>query len=288
MKISLIMATFGRCAEIEILLDSLDLQTSSAFEVIIADQNRDGKLAPIMQRLAASTISHKHVMTDRKGLSIARNMAFPHASHEIVGYPDDDCWYEDGVVGKVIEYFENNPDIDGVVGRWCEMDIGFEEEFLLDAERWRRFRLGISAFSSCLFFRRELVERVGGFDERLGVPLWFGAGEETDLVMRFLAAGARIRYLPAVRIHHPVKSIDNGAMELREVRKRSRGTGALYRKHRLPWFVICCGLLSPLVKSFVPPYSRRRILANLMTITGRIEGLSSWRDVSAPPPPSFR
>ena len=281
MKISLIMATADRSEEIDRLIDTLEHQTSKAFELIIVDQNPDTRLAPVLQRLAASpAISHKHIVTDQKGLSIARNIAFPHVSHEIVGYPDDDCWYEDGVVAKVIEYFENNPDADGVIGRWCEMDVDFEEEFLLNPSRWRRFRLGISAFSSCLFFRKGLVEKVGGFDERLGVPLWFNSGEETDLVIRSLDAGASLRYLPNIRVHHPLKSILEGTLDeaLKRVRYRSRGVGGLYRKHRLSWLVIGRGLLSPFLKSFLPPYSFRRILANFAIILGRVEGMVYWND----------
>jgi glycosyltransferase involved in cell wall biosynthesis len=281
MKISLIMATVGRSKEIDRLIDSLLHQTSSAFELIIVDQNPDTRLEPVLQRLStSSSFSHKHIVTDQKGLSIARNIAFPHVSHEIVGYPDDDCWYEDGVVGKVIEYFENNPEADGVIGRWCEMDVDFEEGFLLNAGRWRRFRLGISAFSSCLFFRRGLVERVGGFDERLGVPQWFNSGEEIDLVIRSLNEGASLRYVPNIRIHHPVKSILEGRLDeaLKRVRNRSRGVGGLYRKHCLSWFVIGRGLLSPFLKSFLPPYSFRKILANLAIILGRVEGMFFWNE----------
>ena len=281
MKISLIMATAGRSEEIDRLIDSLERQTSKAFELIIVDQNPDTRLAPVIQRLSASsTISHKHIVTDRKGLSIARNIAFPHASHEIVGYPDDDCWYEDGVVDKVIEFFEINPDADGVIGRWCEMDVDFKEGFLLNPRRWRRLQMGLSAFSSCLFFRRGLVEKVGGFDERLGVPLWFNSGEETDLVIRSLDAGARLWHIPDIRVHHPVKSILEGRLDdtLKRARGRSRGTGGLYRKHHLSLFVIGRGLLSPLLKSFLPPYSFRRILANFAIILGRVEGMVFWND----------
>lgn len=281
MKISLIMATVDRSKEIDRLIDSLEHQTSSAFELIIVDQNPDTRLAPVLQRLSTSSaISHKHIVTDQKGLSIARNIAFPHVSHEIVGYPDDDCWYEDGVVDRVIKYFENNPDADGVIGRWCEVDVDYEEGFLLNLSRWRRFRLGISAVSICLFFRRGLVEKVGGFDERLGVPLLFNAGEETDLVIRSLDAGASLRYVPDIRVHHPVKSILEGRLDvaLKLVRDRSRGTGGLYRKHRLSWFVIGRGLLSPFLKSFLPPYSFRRILANFAIILGRVEGMFFWND----------
>ena len=276
--ISLLMPTIRRREEIHRLLDTLEMQSSMNFELIIVDQNRDGLLEPILRRLSLSGISHKHILTEKKGLSIARNIGLPHARGEIIGYPDDDCWYEEGVIADVAEILEKNPDIDGIVGRWCEMDSNYQDSYFLDMEQWRRFKIGISAFSSCLFMRRELVERVAGFDDRLGVPLWFGAGEETDFVMRCLNAGAKIQYVPGIGVHHPVKSLEEGATDLKEIRKRSRGTGALYRKHRLSWLVISRGLLSPLLRSLAPSCSLRRILANFMTVLGRIEGVLCWKD----------
>jgi GT2 family glycosyltransferase len=128
--------------------------------------------------------------------------------------------------------------------------------------------------------RRKLVEKISGFDENLGIPRWFGAGEETDFIMRCLDSGAIIKYVPDVRVHHSVNSVlSNGIGEMvRKTRSRARGTGALYKKHRLSWFVILRGLISLFLKSFLPPYSLRMIVVNLTTIVGRIEGLLCWRD----------
>jgi glycosyltransferase involved in cell wall biosynthesis len=281
-KVSLIMPTIGRREDIYTLLDSLEMQTTCAFELIVVDQNQDGLLEPIICRLSSSAISYLHILTQIKGLSIARNIAFPFAQHDIIGYPDDDCSYEEDALAKVVEYFELNPEVDGLIGRWCEMDLQYDTEFFLDRKDWQRFKLGISAFSSCLFMKKELVKRVAGFDERLGVPLWFNAGEETDFIMRCLSSGARIRYVPSVRIHHPVKSILEGSLAsvLTRVRSRSRGTGALYLKHRYSWVVISRGLLSPILKSLIPPYSLKRILANITTVLGRIEGMVRWNYIT--------
>lgn len=278
MGISLIMPTIGRSDEIHRLLDSLERQTSSAFELIIVDQNRDRLLAPVLRRLSESAISFKHLAADRKGLSSARNLGFPDAGQEIIGYPDDDCWYESEVVDEVVRYFQANPEVDGLIGRWCEKDGRFDEEFPLSGKRWRGFRIGIAASSICLFIRRGWVQKTGGFDERLGVPHWFGCGEETDFIMRCLALGANIRYVPSVRVHHPVRPGAEGGVgdEFARVRCRSRGTGALYRKHRLSFSVVLRGLLSPLLKSLAPPFSPRRMLLHLAAVLGRIEGIIRW------------
>jgi len=277
LRVSLIMATIGRREEIHPLLDSLERQSSLAFELIVVDQNQDELLEPILNRLSLSKMQHTYLKSHRKGLSIARNAAFPCAEFEIIGYPDDDCWYGEEVIANVIAAFANDPDMDGIIGRWSEADAGHDTEHLLKNKEWRQFRTGISGSSICIFFRREMIEKVGGFDERLGVPQWFGAGEETDLIFRCLSSGAKIRYMPNVQIHHSVNARD-ADMDLERVRRRSRGAGALYRKHGLSYYVIFRGLLSPLVKSFLPPYSFKRILANVTIILGRIEGLICWKN----------
>jgi hypothetical protein len=50
--------------------------------------------------------------------------------------------------------------------------------------------------------RREVLERVGGFDELLGPGRRFRAGEDKDLFDRMLHAGARGRYDPAMLVAH--------------------------------------------------------------------------------------
>lgn len=278
LKISLIMPTINRADVIHRLVDSLERQTTPDFELIIVDQNPVGKLEPVLRRLADSKIHYKHVTSVRKGLSLARNIGLQYTGHEIIGYPDDDCWYEENVTTEVIGFFTRNPDADGLVARWCERDTDQNAGFSLDREQWRRFRPGVAGSSICLFMRRKLVEKISGFDENLGVPQWFGAGEETDFIMRSLDAGANIKYVPDVRVHHAVNSVLSGGIgEIAcKARSRARGTGALYKKHQLSWFVILRGLSSPLLKSFMPPYSLRTVLANLFTIVGRFEGMWCW------------
>jgi hypothetical protein len=56
-----------------------------------------------------------------------------------------------------------------------------------------------------MFFRRALVEKIGGFDARLGLgsgTKW-PASEEADLLLRAIETGARIRYDPSLTVRHP-------------------------------------------------------------------------------------
>lgn len=281
-RLSLVMATYGRVDEIHRLLDSLDAQTSPAFELIIVDQNPDGFLAAIRARLESSSIVHRYMRIETSGLSMARNAGLEVASADIVGFPDDDCWYEPDTVAHVVEAFEF-PDIGGVVAHWCERDdSAVLPSTRLDLQSLRGFRLGLSACSICLFFRRSVVDHAGRFDQRLGVPKWFGSGEEHDLLLRVLSQGAAIPYRAGIRVHHPYKQIDEGPLRsaVRRAHERSRGTGALYAKHRLDRWVIARGLCGPLMKGLLPPWSMKRLLTQWATALGRLEGWLTWQRYS--------
>jgi GT2 family glycosyltransferase len=54
--------------------------------------------------------------------------------------------------------------------------------------------------------RREWVDRVDGYDERLGAGSPGRAAEDVDLFYRLLRAGAHIRYEPAAIVYHERQS----------------------------------------------------------------------------------
>ena len=48
----------------------------------------------------------KYVKSDEKGLSLNRNKGLILRNGEIVGFPDDDCEYDDDTLEKVVSFFE--------------------------------------------------------------------------------------------------------------------------------------------------------------------------------------
>jgi len=51
-------------------------------------------------------------------------------------------------------------------------------------------------------FRRDALEAVGGFDERIGPGTWYAAGEDQELFDRLVAAGMTGFYDPDARVYH--------------------------------------------------------------------------------------
>ncbi len=276
---SLVLATVGRSAEMDPLLDTLIGQTSRDFELIVVDQNEDDRLVPHLARATAAGIVVRHVRCPKRGLSFARNHGLDIARGEIVAFPDDDCWYDLDVIEQVRRAFETTDGLEGVVGRWVEEDPDRQRPaHALSFETWHALRGG-DASSICLFLSRPLVERAGRFDDRLGAGAWFAAGEETDLVLRMLRGGASLRFVSEVGVHHarsqPLTRWVSGAF--RDTLRRGRGTGALYAKHRMSAWVVMRGISSPVIKGLVSGRPILRGAYGACSSFGRLHGMLRWR-----------
>lgn len=275
-EISLILATVGRTTELNRLFDSLAAQTFHDFDVVVVDQNADDRLQPVLQRAQCLGLMLRRLRYRPPNLALARNAGVAAATGRWLGFPDDDCWYEPDLLSRVMLRSCRTDRPQGVICHWVEQDAP-QPPGLLSWERSSRFR-DFPVSSITLFFERALVQRVGGFDGRLGVGQWFGAGEETDLLLRALRTGATVAHEPGARVHHRIEvtSIATTRVARRSALLRARGTGAMYAKHRLPLWVILRGLLSPIIK----PLCRGRLGAELMhgfsVTTGRLAGWLRW------------
>jgi len=252
MTFDLVVATVDRVEELDRLLTSLDGQTHRDFRVLLADQNDD-------DRLTAVTAAHPSLRVERlpapRGLSRARNAALPKVLADVVAFPDDDCVYPPDLLLRVTQRLA---DLDGVTGREPWWPSG--AAVLTRDNLWNR------AISFTIFLRREVVERVGRFDEALGLPS--GSGEETDYLIRALDAGARIEYDPTLVVEHPRKPADLSAVGARD----GASLGYILRKHRYPRRTVLRMLVRPAGGVVLDP---RHAGFHLATLRGRLRGYRS-------------
>ena len=178
--ISLVVATLNRVTELERLLISLDGQSYRNFEVVVVDQNPDDRLAPVLRRHEKLTIQH---LRSEPGLSRSRNVGLRTASGEIITFPDDDCWYPEGLLASVAEWFESHREFGAL---FATMRSGEGKPV---GPRWpagaclcTKGNLWDSAVSTTGFLRRSATNAVGLFNENIGVGATsqFQSGEETD------------------------------------------------------------------------------------------------------------
>lgn len=272
--ISLVLATADRCEALQPLLRSLQAQTERRFELVVVDQNVDDRLQAPLQALVAGGMAVQHLRLPERNLSRARNRGLQAARSALVAFPDDDAWYEPDTLQHAVQQLQASPGDDGLIARWVDIDPpGAARQGRADLSQWRQFR-GPPASSITLFLRTESARGWGGFDEDLGVGRWYGAGEETDLMLRALAAGACLHHVDAVRVRHAAPT--GAAPPWSTALRRARGTGALYAKHRLSAWVVLRGLVSPpLLRLAKHPRALPWRHALALTV-GRLQGLLGW------------
>jgi glycosyltransferase involved in cell wall biosynthesis len=241
--VSLVVSTRFRTLEVKRLLESLLAQTYKSVELIVADQNEDDRLAPLLQEYGEK-LTIKHVRSSHLGHAAGSNAGLRVCAGDIVGFPDDDCWYAPDLLRRIVDMFEAHPEWRGITG--CEASA----DNVVSAHRfdqvagpvtrrniWRRH----IAFTAFL----RTADLTGLFyDERLGMgagTIW-GSGDETDFLLHFINRGYFVQYDPSVAVYH----LDWGQgpytmAAIKKARRYGMGMGRLLQTHRFPaWFTLKC------------------------------------------------
>jgi GT2 family glycosyltransferase len=234
----LVVATVGRTGELGRLLDSLEAQRYPRLHTIVVDQNADERVVEV---LAGRGLEVTHVRAPL-GLSRARNVGLREVSGDIVGFPDDDCTYPPGLLDVLADRFADDSGLDGLTGRAEDAQRRSSSSWERDPAVLTLDNLWNRANAATTFLRRELVQRLGTFDERLGLGSGqpWSSGEETDYLVRAVAAGGRIVYDPSVVVLHEVRE-NNTAVGLRD----GASMGYLLRKHGYPPRTVARMLVRP-------------------------------------------
>ena len=272
-ELSLVTATHGRLESLHRLLDSLLLQTVDDFELIIVDQNPKHFLDSIIVRLKDQSFPYQYYRLEEPSQHVARTLGLAKARGNLIGFPDDDCWYDRYTTEGVIKTFrELAPDV--VIARWPQRGDKVTECELKWSEI-KRFQSGAESMI-VQFYRTSLVREVGGFSSEFGIGTWYGGAEDTDLLFSVAKLGCKIVSMPDVVVHHPVASDDGARGDLSSLRIRARGTGAIYAKHKLSAFVVIRGLLGPILQPILTAQLGSHIRRGWQLSMGRAEGYLKW------------
>jgi glycosyltransferase involved in cell wall biosynthesis len=168
-------------------------------EIIVVDDGSTDDTGDRIQGLRDEGIELTYIATSNVGTSAARNRALQEASGAFIAFLDgDDIWNPDKIERQLAEL--DHPDV-GLV--YCDY-IDFEDTPLKDGmlvcvRRLHKKGEALVAdfylndgpiFPSATILRRDVYNRIGGFDERLRMA------EDTDYWLRVAMAGYRFRHAP--------------------------------------------------------------------------------------------
>lgn len=223
------MPTLGRTEEVFEYIKSVEKSSELvdySLSLYIIDQN-NGLLLNELDDYQFHNITG-HVSKNKvKGLSANRNRGLYFIDSGICAFPDDDCLYYEDTVECVVNYFEQNLDVDVVIGRIFDRE---KKENIIKNWPNEEVVVNMANFyqlsSSITIFLREKPDIL--FDERLGAGAKFGSCEDPDFLYRLLKNGMKIVYTPTIEVWHPAP--DESSISLDKVKSYSSGFGAFIRK----------------------------------------------------------
>jgi len=196
--VSVVVPTCGRPELLRRCIAALEAQTlaESEFEIIVVDDTHS-----------------------RLGPASARNRGWRRAKSDLIAFTDDDTvpdarWLERGLAAF-------RPGVDAVCGR-IVMPI---PPTPTDYERNESGLQRAEFVTANCFVRKEILERVGGFDENFRLP-W---REDSDLQFRLLKAGCAIVRADDAVVVHPVRPAPWGVSVKQQ--KKVMFDALLFRKH---------------------------------------------------------
>lgn len=233
MKISLVVPTIGRPADLQRFIDHLLLQTGprvdlSQVELLVVDQSGQPETGALLARQQAP-FRIQHLPMSGRGAARARNYGWSFARGEILTFPDDDCHYPANLLDQVLQRFEQ-PNVDGLMVQIENM--GRQDQ----TAGWiTRDNVLLRCLEAGFFVRRARAGDVR-YDELMGIGAatpW-NSDEGPDLLLRLLEQGLQIEYAPEIVIHHPNPLSTPDEKLIERTFKYARGRGYLLRKHRFP------------------------------------------------------
>jgi glycosyltransferase involved in cell wall biosynthesis len=197
MRISVIMPSYNQAGFLRQSLDSLASQDHPDVEVRIYDGGSTDGSADILRSHPAR---FSWVSEPDGGQAAAINRGLMESSGEILGYLNSDDVYCPGALAAVARHFESHPECMAVYGDANHLNADGSVMEPYPTEPWDYARLQEVCYlcQPAVFWRREVVERFGLFDDSLHYALdyeyWLRVGKRVPFhhLKGSVLAGSRL------------------------------------------------------------------------------------------------
>lgn len=234
-SISLVVCTRNRARQLAACIESIAaIESDREWELILVDNGSTDETHAVLERTRLELGRPVRILRkEAPGIAGARNRGWRAAEGDIAAFTDDDCYLSSDFIDRLGELFDEDETLGFVGGAVLLHDP--RDAALATVRRSEPLRIGPGMFIAAgtlltanLAFRREVLEEIGGFDERFGLSNGLG-GSDVDAVVRAAAAGRRGLYDPQLVVRH-----HHGRRTTAEI-ERARfsydvGRGAFYAK----------------------------------------------------------
>lgn len=210
-SLSVVIPCYNAEAYLAEAIDSVLMQREVAAELIVVDDGSTDESAAV----ASAYPEVRHIRTANRGVSAARNRGIAEARGALLKFLDADDKLLPGALACQLKRAQALAPHELPFGdyRLCGQD---HERRKRGSRLSSRHHLAsvilANIHPSTPLHRRELLERVGGFDER------FASDEDWNLHVRLAAAGARFRLFPDVisqyRVHEAEHRLSNAKLRV--------------------------------------------------------------------------
>lgn len=285
-QLSVVVSTIGRREEFRRLVASLDASTAvDAIELVVVDQSEDQRCLAVLKE--GDWRVRWQAATSGRGASLGRNTGLALARGALVAFPDDDAWYPTTTLERVLAAFAADPGLAALCGRQVTSSgTGSMLRWKDRPCRVTRYNFLRTSIMSTMFFRVAALPGPAPFDEGMGVGSagWYGACEESDLLLQVVETGHVVPYDPTLLVFQEEPREHPDEAFVAKMLSYGCGQGRLWRKRRLPRWLLGYYLARKLVAATTRSASGQRVLARAdwAWVRGNVAGL---RDV---PPRALR
>jgi len=200
--VSVVVPAHNAAATIGGTLEALSAQDLQApYEVIVVDDGSSDDTASVVERVRAAHGRIRLISTTRHGAAHTRNTGVRSANSSLLAFTDADCFPTAGWLAAGLRALDDEIDLlQGAVAPYPHARRNpFERTLYVERES------GLYETAN-LFVRREVFDRVGGFEPMFPDRARVAPGEDVLFGWRARRAGARTGFCAHALVHHAVFS----------------------------------------------------------------------------------
>lgn len=206
--ISLIICTRNRCAALAPCLEQLRRihLPAEQWEAVIVDNGSTDGTRALLERFSQEVPFRVTVVVlDQPGLGRARNAGIAAAKGDILAFTDDDCYVDPNFLSSISQILRSN-DVGCIGGRILLHDptdapVTIKVDETVEVLEPFSFVEAGFIHGANMAVKREVIDRLGGFDANLGGGNPIG-GEDVDFFARASQTGFRVGYFPQPLVYH--------------------------------------------------------------------------------------